>query len=259
MRRLAAPLLASALLLTPFVAFAQDAGQSVTPTAALAADPVDLSGLWVVSNRSARGALDENLQPLTAEQYLTPAGTEALASVRPALDPSAMCLPAMPRHIPGPYPIEIVQRPGRVAMLFEWDTVFRLIYTDGRGHPDPLDDQRYMGHAVGQWQGSELHVDTANFNGKAWLEGSGLPMSDQAHLTERYWLEDNGQTMRVVIRVADPVYLSRPIWRSYYFNLRNDWYIREYLCAEGNRDNVFQQREGELGSLTAEDVIETGD
>lgn len=221
-----------------------------------AADPADLSGLWVVSNRSLRGNLDENLAPLKDDQYLTAKGKDALARVRPALDPSSMCLPAIPRQIGGPYPIEIVQRPGRVVMLFEWDTVFRIIYTDGRGHPDADADQRWMGHATGTWEGDTLVVDTANFNGKAWLEGRGLPMSEQAHLTERYRLIEQGRTLEALIRIEDPVYLSRPIWRKFLFNLKNDWAVSEYLCAEGNRDNAYAQRDGQPGSLEADDVLE---
>ena len=138
--RLLALLLAASTVALPFSApLAQEA---------VAADPVDLSGLWVISNRSQNGNLDENLQPMQPQDYLTPAALEATRSVRPAFDPSVLCLPSLPRHFSGPYPIEIVQRPGRVAMLFEWDTVFRIIYTDGRDHPDPLDDTRFMGHAT---------------------------------------------------------------------------------------------------------------
>lgn len=250
MSRLRAILLALAAPL-PAMPLASAAAQS----AQSAADPIDLSGLWVVSNRSSNRALDEHFRPLAPDEFLTPAGLQAISEVRPAHDPSVLCLPAFPRQLPGPYPIEIIQRPGRVAMLFEWDTVFRIIYTDGRDHPDPLDDTRFMGHAVGHWERERLIVDTANFNGKTWLEGSGIPMSTQARVREEYWLEDNGETLRAVLRIEDPVYLSRPIWRNYYFNLRNDWYIREYVCAEANRDNVFQQREGELGSLKEEDII----
>lgn len=231
-------------------------GALLAMSPAAAADPVDLSGLWVISNRSLRGNLDENFQPLKPDQYLTGKGKTALAEVRPALDPSAMCLPSLPRHLSGPYPIEIVQRPGRIAMLFEWDTVFRIIYTDGREHPDPVEDMRWMGHAVGRWEGSTLAVDTANFNGKAWLEGSGLPRSDQARLSERYSLAEGGKTLELIVRIEDPVYLSRPVWRKYLYNLKPDWQISEYLCAEGNRDNVFQQREGQPGSLSEEDVLE---
>ena len=226
------------------------------PIAANTVAAPDLSGLWVVSNRSSRGNLDEDFAPLKPEQYLTGKGKSALTGVRPALDPSSMCLPSIPRHLSGPYPIEIVQRPGRIAMLFEWDTVFRIIYTDARQHPDPEADQRYMGHAIGHWDGATLIVDTTNFNGKAWLEGSGLPMSDKAHLTEWYSLTEGGKTLQLIVKMEDPEYLSRPVWRKYLYNLKNDWAISEYFCAEGNRDNAFQQKEGQPGSIQKDDVIE---
>lgn len=222
---------------------------------AVARDPVDFSGLWVISNRSQNGNLDENLQPMQPEDYLTPAALAATREVRPALDPSVLCLPGLPRHFSGPYPIEIVQRPGRVAMLFEWDTVFRLVYTDGRDHPDPLDDTRFFGHATAHWDGQTLVVDTTNFNGKTWLMGNGIPISTEARMTERISLEENGQTLVIAVRFEDPVNLTRPVHRRHVYNRRDDWAIREYICAEANRDNVFINQAGGMGSLTAEDVL----
>lgn len=246
MRLLALLLAASTIALPLSTPLAQEA---------VAADPVDLSGLWVISNRSQNGNLDENLQPMQPADYLTPAALEATRSVRPAFDPSVLCLPSLPRHFSGPYPIEIVQRPGRVAMLFEWDTVFRLIYTDGRNHPDPLDDTRFMGHATAHWDGGTLVVDTTNFNGKAWLMGNGIPVSTEARMTERISLEENGQTLVIVVKWEDPVNLTRPIHRRHVYNRRDDWAIREYVCAEANRDNIFGNQEAGMGSLTAEDVL----
>ena len=238
-----------------FTAFFLQAGSS-KGLAAEGMAATDFSGLWVISNRSIRGYLDENFENLEPEEYLTPAAVEITENVRPAFDPSAMCLPSMPRHLGGPYPIEIVQTEGRVVQLFEYENVFRIIYTDGREHPDPVEDQRFMGHSIGEWQADgSLMVDVSNFNGKAWLAANGIPVSQNAHLTEWYRLIEEGQTLEVTQRYEDPEYFSRPVWRQYFFNLRNDWGIREYLCAEGNRDNVFQQREGQPGSLRLEDVL----
>lgn len=250
MRVLALLLAASAITLPVVAPVAQE---TVT------ADPVDFSGLWVISNRSQNGNLDENLQPMQPAEYLTPAALEATRAVRPAFDPSVLCLPSLPRHFSGPYPIEIVQRPGRVAMLFEWDTVFRIIYTDGREHPDPLDDTRFMGHATAHWEGETLVVDTTNFNGKTWLMGNGIPVSTEARMTERISLEENGQTLVIAVTFEDPVNLTRPVHRRHVYNRRDDWAIREYVCAEANRDNVFGNQEGGMGSLTAEDVLPAAD
>ena len=214
----------------------------------------DLTGLWVVSNRSLRGNRDEDFKLLEPEDYLNASGLEAISSVKPAYDPSAMCLPSIPRHLGGPYPIEIIQNEDRVVQLFEYDNVFRIIYTNGREHPDPIEDQRFMGHAIASWEGETLVVDTQNFNGKAWLAANGLPVSQKAHLTEWYSLIEDGVTLQLIVKYEDEEYFTRPIWQNYYFNLKNEWGIREYFCAEGNRDNVFNQQ-GLPGSLQIDDVI----
>lgn len=226
-----------------------------SPMGTAASERADMTGLWMRSNRSLPGNLDENFEPLSREEYLNEKGLEAVEVVRPAFDPSAMCLPSMPRHLGGPYPFEIIQNEGRFVQLFEYESIFRIVYTDGRGHPDSAEDQRFMGHATGYWENGTLIVDTQNFNGKAWLSLDGIPMSNKAHLTEWYSLLDNGQTLQVVLQLEDEEYFSRPIWKKYLYNLRNEFEILEYLCAEGNRDNVFLQRDGLPGSFQVDDVL----
>ncbi len=81
-----------------FTAFFLQAGSS-KGLAAEGMAATDFSGLWVISNRSIRGYLDENFENLEPEEYLTPAAVEITENVRPAFDPSAMCLPSMPRHL----------------------------------------------------------------------------------------------------------------------------------------------------------------
>lgn len=222
-------------------------------TASEQAGPADFNGLWVISNRTRLGPLDESLQPITDNVY-TEMARAARASVRPALDPSAMCLPAMPRHLSGPYPIQIVQTGTKLAMLFEWDTIFRLIHIGGSEHPDPEVETRFLGHSIGHWEGATLVVETTNFNGKSWLAGDGTPLSTKARLTEWISLGPDAKTLSIRMKIEDPDVLLRPIWRSYAYNLRNDWEIKEYLCAEGNRDNVFAPGNGS-GSLEESDVI----
>ena len=227
---------------------------ALSSPAAAAARP-DFSGLWVISERSAPRDNDETFREMQPEEYLNAKGLAAIAEVRIAFDPGAQCLPSLPRHLGYPYPMEIVQTGNRMVNLFEADTVFRIVYLDGRDHPDPAADTRFMGHAVGHWEGDELVVESANFNGKAWLSASGLPQSERASLVERYSLQDGGKTLQVVARYEDPEYLTRPVWRRYLYNLRNDWQISEYICAEGNRDNALQPREGQPGAIKLDDVV----
>jgi len=211
---------------------------------AAAAEHPDLSGLWVISNRSQRGFRDAALQPIQGEVFTAKALAVRKAS-QPALDPSARCLPSMPRHMSGPYPIQIVQKPDVIALLFEYDNVFRLIYTDGRA-PDP-DATGWMGRSLGRWDGEALVVETRGVNPEAWLDGEGTPISPGMVLTERFALTDGGKTLEVVLKIDDPEVFLQPVFRKLVFNLKPGWEIKDYVCSEGNRDNVFSG--GQSGSL----------
>src|SRR5205807_1196100 len=51
-------------------------------------------------------------------------------------DPLLHCEPyGVPRIWGGPHPARLVQLPGEVIILYERDTAFRIIPTDGRPHP----------------------------------------------------------------------------------------------------------------------------
>ena len=67
------------------------------------------------------------------------------------------------------FPIKIVQTPSLTMMLFEEDTTFRQIFTDGRKLPeDP--QPSWMGYSVGKWEGDELVVETIGLIDRSWLE-----------------------------------------------------------------------------------------
>ena len=66
-------------------------------------------------------------------------------------DPSGRCLlVGVPRITSMPLPIKIVQTKDEVIFLYETFHAFRVIPTDGRGHPDDMDPS-FMGDSVGHW------------------------------------------------------------------------------------------------------------
>ncbi len=82
-------------------------------------------------------------------------------------------------------------------------------------------------------------VDVSNFNGKAWIAANGIPVSQNAHLTEWYRLIEDGVTALrrypVIVNVTKTLNISlRAVWRKYFFNLRNKEFVG-ISCAEGNR------------------------
>ena len=98
-------------------------------------------------------------------------------------DPTAHCFVAgVPRSMYVPSPVQILQPPGYVVMLFERMS-WRIIPLDGRAHiPDNI--RLWQGDSVGHWEGDTLVVDTTNLNGKTWLNEVGDVVSYAEHVVE---------------------------------------------------------------------------
>jgi hypothetical protein len=96
--------------------------------------------------------------------------------VNPTTGKDPGCLPpGVPRIYIQPFLFEIVQTPGRVLELFEFDHHIRQIFTDGREHPkDP--DHTWMGDSIGRYEGDALVVDTVSLNDKTWIDRGGFPI-----------------------------------------------------------------------------------
>lgn len=151
--------------------------------------------------------------------------------VNPTTGSSAGCFPpGVPRIYQHPFPMEIVQVPGRVIMLFEFDHHIRQIYTDGRGHNKDL-ASLWMGDSIGKWEGDTLVVDTTNFNDKTWIDRGGHPHSDQLHLVERIH-KTASDILQIDITIEDPIAYARPWTGQQTFQLRPKWNIMELMCLD---------------------------
>jgi hypothetical protein len=153
-------------------------------------------------------------------------------------DPTALCLPdGMPREALSPYPTQILQPPGYVVILYEYEHFFRVIPTDGRDHPkDP--DLTWMGDSVGRWEGDTLVVDTVGL--KAWaLDAAHKPQhwhSDALHLIERY-RRTGATSMAYELTIDDPKIFTKPWTMKWTFTLHPEWTtLFEQVCEENNRD-----------------------
>ena len=148
-------------------------------------------------------------------------------------DPTAHCFVAgVPRSMYVPSPMQILQPPGYVVIFFERMS-WRIIPLDGRAHlPDNV--RLWQGDSVGHWEGDSLVVDTANLNGKAWLNEVGDVLSHAAHVVERFIPTDDGKiTYRAT--VTDPIAYSRPWTIEIPLNRQSDELL-EVACHEDNGD-----------------------
>ena len=89
-----------------------------------------------------------------AEKYKV---VRAADDTGPVLDRA--CRRAFPQSFFVPYYIQIVQAPKHIVVAHEYLNLLRIIPTDGRPHP-PDPDPRWMGNAVGRWEGDTLVVDS---------------------------------------------------------------------------------------------------
>ena len=160
---------------------------------------------------------------------------EAEARGEPLFDPNANCLPSgVPRVIPTPYPLDIVQTPDAILIGIEVMHSFRIIHMDGR--PRPADFKpTYLGYSAGHWEGDVLVVETTGLNGYTQVDEEGRPKSSALKVTERYMKRAPDQ-LEITYTLDDSGAYSRP-WtaRAQYRwapNLRFD----EYVCEENNRN-----------------------
>jgi hypothetical protein len=154
------------------------------PTPRTADGHPDLSGMWIekygaLGTDPAVGKPAQNRAPRPAAYPSDELPYQPWAALKAKqlhdaenTDPLLHCEPyGVPRIWGGPHPARLVGLPGELIVLYERDTAFRIIPTDGRPH-DPNADPSWMGNSVAKWDGDTLVVDTTDLTDKSWL-GSG--------------------------------------------------------------------------------------
>ena len=156
-------------------------------------------------------------------------------------DPVAACLPpGVPRVTTvGLFPMQIVQTPKTIVMMYEYLNAFRTIAINAK-HPDDLEPS-FMGDSVGHWEGDTLVVDVTGFNDKTWLTNTGTFHSEDLHVVERYDLADPDM-IRYEATMEDPKVLTKPwVYRTTIMR-RNGTRLREYICEENNEDREAYEK-----------------
>ena len=111
------------------------------------------------------------------------------------------------------YGFEFVTLPNRVIQFFEQGHTFRTIWTDGRKLPDDPPEPRWLGWAVGHWDGDTFVVESNGYDDRSWLNASqpdgGWTHSDEMRVVERYRRVDYG-TLESEMTVIDPKTYKEP-------------------------------------------------
>jgi hypothetical protein len=150
-------------------------------------------------------------------------------------DPDGHCQPLglVKMHL-HPYPRKMIQVPGLLLILFERDTNYRQIFTDGR--PLPRDPQpSFNGYSTGKWDGDTLVVESIGFKDGLWLDVSGTPLTEAAKVTERFRRPNFG-SLEIEVTIDDPRAYTKPWSIRINQTIALDTDMLEFVCKENERD-----------------------
>ena len=193
-----------------------------------------LSGVWVVRNAGALFYITSDLKPEEIRPWAAALYKQREENFRRETDGIA-CRPPGPKAgiAVGGYPMKIVQTPNLVVILYEYQTLFRQIFTDGRALPQDA-NPTWMGYSVGRWDGDTLVVTTAGYNDRTTLDLAGHPHTEALRVTERFHRRDAGH-IDLQVTFDDPKAYTRSWTVPVQFDLVPDGDLIEYVC-ENERD-----------------------
>ena len=200
-------------LMILFATLGFSAGAALAQSSAVGM-PTDFDGVWQIAKATPKllttAGKTPPLLPAAAAAY---AKTSAqLAAGDHSFDlSSTLCKPpGEPRTQNQAMPFDITQSPTRIIIGYQWNRLVRFITVGGNVAPlGPT----YFGTSNAHWQGKTLVVDVTGFNNEFFLDDSGMPHSDQLHLTEWFTLTNGGNTLREKIRFEDPETFAKP-WQT---------------------------------------------
>ena len=217
-----------------------------------AADDSDLSGIWRNYGGPAIGGGLRSLWP--AEAPYTEEGRRRIAEYNALVEGTGMTAGAfcvgsgMPGALlsSGGYPMEIIQRPEQITIIYELHNETRRIYlpeSEVEINESDLWPTR-NGYSRGRWEGDTLIVETTHL--KSGVDQRS-PHSEQAIIIERYYLDgEDGSGRRLLtaeVTVVDPVFYSEPV------TLEKNWVAADpdvrmmlYECNEPTWEDYLQER-----------------
>ena len=227
------------------------AGSGVT---AAESNHPDFTGLWTAHREPGQGRFSgfggpgKNL-PLTAEgkrrmdEYSKLLGPERA-------NPAAYCadygVPTM-MQMPGMYPLEFIQKPDQLTIIYEVENETRRIYIGDRQMPPQLREASRDGYSEGHWQGDELVVKTTNLMDAA--DQAAHPFSEKATINERFSMSTDKDGTKIITYTAeinDPIYYTRPVKITQKYEPLKNGFIIPYRCPAEFWYDLLEMRRKQL-------------
>ena len=182
----------------------------------------DLSGIWQAVNTANWNVLSHQAEKdvpaglgvvegdeIPYQPWAAARQKENFAN-RATADPESKCyLPGVPRITYMPYPFQIFQTPGHIAITYEYVHAVRRIFMN-TPHPDG-ELEWFMGDSRGHWEGDTLVVDVKDLTGQTWFDRTGNFHSEALHVIERY-TPLGANNINYEVTLEDPKVFTRP-WK----------------------------------------------
>ena len=201
-------------------------------------NPRDLNGIW------GNNGVELNIvpPPFTAKGKAMYDATRAEetaegVAISNSKDGMLICDPlGYPRWFAYNYGFQFVVLPDRVLQFFELGHTWRDIWTDGRTLPDDPPAPRWLGYAVGRWDGDTFVIESNGYDDRSWIQEDrrdrrwGFPHTDQMRVVERYKRTGFG-TLEAELTVIDPDVYTKPWTTKGVIQLSPGTELGEYMCV----------------------------
>jgi hypothetical protein len=211
-----------------------------------AADPVNLEGTWKISTPQSAFKPEGGSIPFTAigrKRYAENKRNLAKRAYEEYDYATARCAsPGLPRLMLTPERFRIWQRPGWIAIQFEWNRLARQIdlgslmkQLSGAGNtPGSAENDAIVGRAVpdskGHWEGDALVVQTEGFSNNTLIDNL-VPHGYDLKTTERIRLK-SADVLEDRITIEDPKYFTRPWQTVVTYQRQPDDLFPENVCLD---------------------------
>jgi hypothetical protein len=133
----------------------------------------------------------------------------------------------------GGYPMEIVQRPEQLFVIYEAHSEIRRFFI-GDEAQNPADFFRERnGYSVSHWEDDHLIVETSRLKTQV---DSRYPHSNEATIVEDYYLdeplEDGTRILVAEMTMTDPLWLEEPFSSTKMWQQISDYHVLTYECTE---------------------------
>jgi len=165
-------------------------------------------------------------------------------------NPATYCvgygMPTMMQLVAG-YPIELIQRPEQLTIVFEVEGETRRVYFGDKAYPEQRRFPNREGYSAGHWDGDALVVETTSLTDG--LDQTSYPHSDQARINERFSMDTDANGTKIIsyeMTLTDSVYYTEPVSYTAKWTPLADGQILAYNCPEEPWFKLLELRRAQL-------------